>query len=126
MAVVTGGGVLGRVTKVRSSTSTVELITTSGVSIGVATKEGDLAKATGQGTGKPLRVVGIEDDTRISEGDYLYTSGIDRSAFPGDLYVGKISKVGKSVDGIPRTIEVEPSADLTSRYVRVVLKDPPK
>ena len=126
MAVVTGGGVLGRVTGTHAHTATVELITESGVVIGVATKEGDLAKATGQGLGKPLRVVGIEDDARMNTGDYLYTSGIDRSAFPGDLYVGRISKVGKSVDGIPRTIEVEPSADLTSRYVRVVLKDPPK
>lgn len=132
MAVITGrtsgagGGVLGRVTAVHSSSSTVELITESGVSIGVATKDGDLAKASGQGQGKPLRVVGIEDKTKVKLRDYIYTSGIDRSAFPGDLYVGRVSKVGTSIDGLPRVIEVDPSADLTSRYVRVVLKDPPK
>ncbi|WP_426572166.1 rod shape-determining protein MreC [Aquihabitans sp. McL0605] len=132
MAVITGrvsgsgGGVMGKISDVRSNTATVELLTESGVSIGVRTKDGDLAKAVGQGLNKALNVEGIEDATRIEVGDYLYTSGIDRSPFPPDLYVGKVSKVGKTVDGVPRTIEVEPSADLTSRYVRVVLKDPPK
>lgn len=125
MAVVTGGGVFGRVAEVKAHTSVVELITQEGVAIGVRTKSGDLGTAKGQGLEKALVVTGIKDETRLDEGDYLYTSGIDRSVFPGDLYVGKVSKVGKKGDGLERRVEVEPSADLTSRYVRVVLKDPP-
>ena len=132
MAVITGrtkgkgGAVFGTIVEVRSTTSTVQLLTEEGMSIGVRDQKGDLAKATGRGQGDPLLIEGIEDDTRIDVGDYLWTSGIDRSAFPGELYVGKVTKVGKSVDGVPRTIEAEPAADLSSRYVRVVLKDPPK
>lgn len=125
MAVVTGGGVLGRVAEVRANRSVVELITESDVSIGVSTKDGALAVATGQGASKPLRVRGFADEAKLAKGDYIYTSGIDRSAFPKDLTVGRITKVGKSVDGLPRVIEVAPTADLTARYVRVVLRDPP-
>jgi rod shape-determining protein MreC len=132
MAVITGrskgsgGAVYGRIVEVRSGSATVALITEDGVSIGVRNQEGDLATATGRGQGAPLRIEGIDDGTRVDVGDYLWTSGIDRSAFPGDLYVGKVSKVTKAADGVPRSIEAEPAADLTSRYVRVVLKDPPK
>ena len=74
---------------------------------------------------KPLLIEGIDEAT-LAPGDLLWTSGIRRSAFPGDLYVGRVTKVGKAVDGVPRVVEAEPAADLTSRYVRVVLKDPPK
>lgn len=132
MAVITGrakgkgGAVMGKIAEVRSGSSTVELLTESDVSIGITTQQGDLATATGQGLDKPLQIEGIEDETRLAVGDFLWTSGIRRSPFPGDLYVGKVTKVGKSVDGVPRVIEAEPAADLSSRYVRVVLKDPPK
>jgi rod shape-determining protein MreC len=131
MAVITGrttgkgGAVLGRVAEVRSGTSTVELITQVDLTIGVRTQKGDIGTATGQGQGKPLLIENIDEQT-LRKGDFLWTSGIDRTAFPGDLYVGRITKVGKSVDGVPRVVEAEPAADLTSRYVRVVLKDPPK
>jgi len=131
MAVITGrttgkgGAVLGRVSEVRSGSATVQLITEVDVSIGIRTQKGDIGTATGQGQGKPLLIEGIEEKT-LSKGDFLWTSGIDRSPFPGDLYVGRVSKVGKEVDGVPRVVEAEPAADLTSRYVRVVLKDPPK
>lgn len=130
MAVITGrsngkgGAVLGRIVDVKANSSTVELITERDVSIGIRTQKGDIGTATGRGQGKPLRIEGVVEKT-ISEGDFLWTSGIDRSQFPADLYVGKVTRVTRSGDGIPRSIEAEPAADLTSRYVRVVLRDPP-
>ena len=45
---------------------------------------------------------------------------------PGMEVVGRVTEVGPRVDGVPRVVEAEPAADLTSRYVRVVLKDPPR
>jgi rod shape-determining protein MreC len=131
MAVITGrtkgkgGAVLGKVVDVRSGSSTVELITESDVTIGIRTQKGDVGTATGRGLDKPLLIEGLDEPT-LAVGDFLWTSGIDRSAFPGDLYVGRVTKVGKAVDGVPRVIEADPAADLSSRYVRVVLKDPPK
>lgn len=131
MAVITGrtqgkgGAVLGKVVEVRSGSATVQLITEADVTIGVRTQKGDVGTATGRGLDKPLLIEGIDEPT-LAPGDLLWTSGIRRSAFPGDLYVGRVTKVGKAVDGVPRVVEAEPAADLTSRYVRVVLKDPPK
>jgi rod shape-determining protein MreC len=126
MAVITGGGVLGRIDEVRNGRASVELLTDPSVSVGVRLRNGDLAIASGQGRGEPLVVEGLEADTRVEEGDFVYTSGIDRSAFPKDLYVGRVSKVSEPVAGVARTIEVEPSADFASRYVRVVLKEAPR
>ena len=126
MAVVTLGGVLGRVAKVHASRSEVEMVTEPSVSIGVRLKKGDLGLVTGQGQGKPLRLTGVEDGTKVKVGDLVYTSGIDRSAFPKDLLIGRVIRVGKSSGGLPRVIEVKPAADLDSRYVRVILKAPPR
>lgn len=125
MAVVTGGGLFGQVTKVHGGRSTVQLITESDVSVGVSTKKGDLGLAHGQGQGKPLVIENFPDTVKVKVGDFIYTSGIDRSAFPKDLAVGRVSKVGKSVDGLPRVIEVEPTADFTARYVKVAKREPP-
>ncbi|HWJ98493.1 MAG TPA: rod shape-determining protein MreC [Acidimicrobiales bacterium] len=131
MAVITGrargkgGAVLGRISEVRSGSSTVQLLTEVDVSIGVRTQKGDIGTATGQGQGKPLVIESIDEPT-LSPGDYLWTSGLDRSRFPADLYVGRVTKVTKAVEGVERVVEAEPAADLTSRYVRVVLREPPK
>jgi len=126
MAVVTGGGVLGRIADTDSASSTVELLTKPGVKLGAATTDGALGIVEGQGVGQPLLLtIDGDEDVDIEEGDWIYTSGIDRSAFPGDLPIGRVSKVTERADGLAPRIEVEPAADLSSRYVRVVLKDPP-
>jgi len=131
MAVITGrtsgkgGAVLGRIAEVRSGSATVELITAVDVTVGIRTQKGDIGTATGQGQGKPLLIEGIDEAT-LSKGDFLWTSGIDRTAFPADLYVGRVSKVTKPAEGVERVVEADPAADLTSRYVRVVKRDPPK
>lgn len=125
MAVVTGGGVLGRVSRTTRSTSTVDLITKPGIKIGISTKDGFRGLVQGQGPDSPLLLTLESDEVEIKKGAWIYTSGIDRSAFPGDLPIGRVSKISKGSEAVGARIEVEPSADLTSRYVRVILKDPP-
>lgn len=125
MAVVTGGGILGRVADAKGSSATVDLLTSPSVRIGISTKSGDIGLAQGQGRGRPLLIT-LDRDVRLSKGDFVYTAGIDRTAIPGDVSVGKISKVTEAADGAPRVIELEPTADLGSRYVRVVLREAPR
>ena len=79
-----------------------------------------LPKAAGPGMHEKLTAACIEGGTSI------YTSGIDRTAFPGDIPVGKVASISGGGEGIPARIEVEPSADLTVRYVKIVLKEPPR
>lgn len=125
MAVVTGGGVLGRIAEVKGASSTVDLLTKPGLKLGVATEQGTLGIVEGQGPNRPLVLTLDQPDPRIREGDPVYTSGIDRTAFPGEIAVGRIAKITEGADGVPPRYEVEPTADLTARYVRIVLKDPP-
>ena len=124
-AVVTSGNaVLGRIDEVRGGRSRVELITEPSFEIGIRLEDGTLGVISGQGKDRPLVVDAV--DANVKEGDFVYTSGIDESAFPKDLKVGEVTKVGQSTSGASRTLEVEPLADLSSVYVKVVLRDPPR
>jgi rod shape-determining protein MreC len=122
----TGGGLFGRVIGVQGGRSTVELVTAPSFAAGVRLEGGARGSATGQGQGRPVLVEGISVDAEVAEGDLVYTSGITDSAFPPDLAVGRVSDVRDSANALSQTVEVDPLADLTSAYVRVVLKDPPQ
>lgn len=125
MAVVTSGdAVLGRIAQVQGGRSRVELVTEPSFVMGIRLEDGVRGVIRGQGRDKLLVVDAI--DAEVEEGDHVYTSGIDESAFPKDLKVGRVTKVGQSASGSSTSIEVEPAADLSSVYVKVVLRDPPR
>ena len=125
MAVVTtGNAVFGRINTTTGGRSTVTLITTADFQVGVRLADGTRAVAQGQGRDRPLLVDSVEV-TRAKVGDWVYTSGVEQSPFPKDLKIGKVTKVD-TIPGQGTTLEVEPLADLSSVYVKVVLKDPPK
>ena len=125
MAVVTtGNAVFGRINTTTGGRSTVTLVTTADFQVGVRLADGTRAVAQGQGRDRPLLIDSVEV-TRAKVGDWVYTSGVEQSPFPKDLKIGKVTKVD-TVPGQGTTLEVEPLADLSSVYVKVVLKDPPK
>ncbi|HMS88857.1 MAG TPA: rod shape-determining protein MreC [Acidimicrobiales bacterium] len=125
MAVVTtGNAVFGRINTTTGGRSTVTLITTADFQVGVRLADGTRAVAQGQGRDRPLLIDSVEV-TRAKVGDWVYTSGGEQSPFPKDLKIGKVTKVD-TIPGQGTTLEVEPLADLSSVYVKVVLKDPPK
>ncbi|MCU1496308.1 MAG: rod shape-determining protein MreC [Acidimicrobiales bacterium] len=123
----TGGGLLGKVmVVVGGGRSKVELVTSPDFRVGVSLEGGARGVLAGAGRGKSLRVTGVGLDAEPKKGDFVYTSGINESQFPPDLKVGKVSKVSKASNGLSLELEVTPLADLSSVYVKVVLKDPPK
>jgi len=125
MAVVTtGNAVFGRIKTTTGGRSTVTLITTADFQVGVRLADGTRAVAQGQGRNRPLVVDSVEV-TRAKVGDWVYTSGVERSPFPKDLKIGKVTKV-TTIPGQGTTLEIDPLADLASVYVKVVLKDPPR
>ncbi len=131
MAVITGlakgsgGGILGRIEEVRGGRSKVEVITSPSFVIGV-TVGGERGVLRGQGRNKALMIEQVASIVKIKKGDYVFTSGIEDTAFPADLKVGRVLRVRKSADGQYQSVDVAPLADLSSVYVKVVLKDPPK
>ena len=62
----------------------------------------------------------------MKKGSFVYTSGITESAFPEDLAVGRVTRIHSAPNGLSQTVEVQPLADLSSVFVKVVLKDPPR
>ncbi|MEO9164656.1 MAG: rod shape-determining protein MreC [Aquihabitans sp.] len=122
----TGGGLLGRVTEVRGGSATVAVVTTATFEVGVRLVTGELAVLKGQGRDKPLLAEGIPATVKLEPGDWIYTSGVEGSQFPGDLKIGRVTKVQSSGNGLSQAAEVEPLADLSGAYVKVALKDPPK
>lgn len=122
----TGGGLLGRIEEVRGGRAKVQLVTAPGFAAGVSLSTGERGVLEGQGRNEALQIAQIAATVAVEEGDYVYTSGIEDSVFPADLKVGRVSAVRTSADGQFQTVEVEPLADLSSVYVKVVLKDPPQ
>lgn len=132
MAVITGlrsgsgGGVFGRILEVQPGRSKVQLITDPDFEIGVRLEDETRAVLTGQGRNRAVLVDGVPNTVKVEKGDYVYTSGIQASAFPADLAVGRVLRVRTSPNGLSKSLEVQPLADLSSVYVKVVLKDPPR
>lgn len=122
----TGGGLLGRVSEVRGGSATVSVVTTATFEVGVRLVTGELAVLQGQGRDKPLLVEGIPATAKLEVGDWIYTSGVEGSQFPGDLKIGRVTEVRTAGNGLSQVADVEPLADLSGAYVKVVMKDPPK
>ena len=132
MAVITGltegpgGGVLGRVIEAHAGRSKVELITSPSFTVGASLTDGTRGVLRGQGRDKPLLIESVSLDAAVAEGDFVYTSGISDTAFPPDLVIGRVLGVEESSNGLSQVVEVEPLADTSSVFVKVVIKDPPR
>jgi rod shape-determining protein MreC len=126
-AVVSAGGLVGRVSRVSGSRATVELLTEPSFNVGIAIpRVREQGIAQGQGQGRDLLVDdGIGTESGVKKGDDVFSAGDARSYYPPGIRVGTVTKVTDTVVGDEVTLRVEPSADLTSlTYVKVVLREP--
>ncbi|MCJ7545833.1 MAG: rod shape-determining protein MreC [Deltaproteobacteria bacterium] len=109
--VVTLEGVVGKVTRVSSSSSVVLLVIdrNSAVdSLVQRTRTRGILEGEGGG-GCYLRYVSRTEDIQV--GDHIVTSGLE-GIFPKGLSLGEVAKVEKKAYGLFQEIEVMPSADL--------------
>jgi rod shape-determining protein MreC len=128
MPVVNGAGLVGKVVQVTANRSTVLLLTDPDFAVGIRLPSGITGTARGQGQGKDLVV-----DTRLEpdsedipkRGTAMVTSGIDNSAFPADIPVGRVEDSEEAGDGLTLDLIVRPMAD-TERlaFVTVLLWTP--
>jgi len=129
MPVVTGGGLVGRVSQVSKKHSTIELITDPEFQVGVRLVDtGDLGTARGQGRDEPLVVdTGIAPDAEVAEGSALVTSGVDRSAYPDGVPVAKVSDTREGSGGLSLDLIAEPLVDpYRLTFVDILLWEPPQ
>lgn len=128
MAVVTGGGLVGRVISASDDRAKVQLISDPSVTLGVKLAgSGEIATATGQGQGRSLRVTNVAQDTTVEMGEIAATSGLARSLFPSDIPVGEVVRIDENPGDPSKVLLVKPFArldDLT--FVSVILEEPPE
>jgi rod shape-determining protein MreC len=130
MTVINGDGLVGRVTTVGPSTSTVLLACDPDFTVGTRLeKTSELGFATGQGN-RAMRVQLLNGKADVKNGDRLVTFGsqADKPFVPG-VPVGKVIKVTPSSGDLTKTIEVQPfvaytQLDIVGVIVQAPRKDP--
>jgi cell shape-determining protein MreC len=82
--------------------------------------------AHGSGDGNPLKIeTGIPVGTPLPPDDVVTTSGLERSIFPPDITVGRVTSSEPACDQINLAVTIQPTADMTRlSYVRVLLWEP--
>ena len=124
MPVVTGSGLVGRITLVTAGRSQVQLITDPDFKVGVrVVTTQELGTARGRGNGRSLRVdTAIDPELGIEDGARLTTSGTDRSAFPPSIPVAEVIGTTDASGGLVLDLFAEPYAALDSlTFVNVLL-----
>ncbi|MFY1676872.1 MULTISPECIES: rod shape-determining protein MreC [unclassified Streptomyces] len=128
MTVLNGDGLVGRVTTVGPTASTVLLATDPDFTVGTRMESGDeLGFASGQGD-RPLRVELLNGRAEVEKGDRLVTFGsqADKPFVPG-VPVGVVSRVDPSGGDLTRTLYVTPYVSFTTLdIVGVVVQAPEK
>ncbi|MEP6850218.1 MAG: rod shape-determining protein MreC [Acidobacteriota bacterium] len=129
MAVVTDGGLVGRVTAVSPLTAQVDLITRDKTGVGGVIGEiGSLTLGVVSGTSKKdlLEMHYVPGSTNVQVGQAVFTTGQD-GIFPAGLKIGEIVNVGGGSASEALQIMIQPAARLNSmQEVGVLLYEPPQ
>ncbi len=126
MAVVTGRGLVGRVSTVSSDRSVVQLLSGGQFRVGFSVV-GSPAVGTARGTGQGRNLEGRVDVANVVvPGEILVTDGIsERSAFPRGLPIGTVAEVRSSPGALQRDLSIEMFGEVSDlTYLTVVLWEP--
>jgi rod shape-determining protein MreC len=126
MPVVTGAGLVGRITSVSRTRSTVLLVTDPTSSVGIRlTKSGDVGVATGRGAGRNLGVDLIALDAAVEKGEVVVTSGLQQSVFPPSIPVGRVEEARNNEGQFEKQVRIRPVVDLRRlTFVKVLQWSP--
>ena len=126
MPVVAGSGLVGRLESVARHQSVVLLLTDPASNVGIrVSPSGDLAVATGQGSGKPLTVDLIDANTKVETGSVVVTSGLQQSLYPGGIPVGTVRSAVTRPGALQQAVSLDPVVDIGRvTFVKVLLWSP--
>lgn len=124
--VVTGDGLVGRVTQVFGGSATVTLIDSASIGVGVRLETTNANAITQARAGDRTLTLGFLDNSaaKVSKGELLFTSAVTNSAFPPDLPVARVSSSTRAVGDLAPTITVTPLVDLGNLDFVKVLRWP--
>ena len=127
MAVMSGGGIIGRLIEVNAATAKVELITTSDKSANRFAVEAQAVngkKVHGIITvigNKTLSFTQAVDSKKLKRGAKIYTSGLGGNS-PKGLLVGTVSTTTHDTFGLSDLIKINPAGELNDPSVVSVIK----
>lgn len=126
MTVINGDGLVGRITTVGPTTSTVLLASDPGFSVGTRLEgNGEVGFGTGQGTG-PMRVELLNGQAEVKPGDRMVTFGSQNSRpFVPGVPIGTVTKVLDTPGQLTRTVLVQPFVGFTRLDLVGVVVQPP-
>jgi len=129
MPIVAGSSALvGKVTDASRTRSTVTLIDSPGLGVGVRTEKSRDQAVTQGRSGDHLMRLGFIDNPRaqIDVGELVFTAGVEGSAYPPDLPVGRVVKIDRGRGDLDPDVYVQPMVDLDSLVYVKALRWPPK
>ena len=127
MPVVTGAGLVGRITEVSKTRAVVQLLTDKEFSVGIRLGEtGDVGVASGTGSLHSMTLDLIDPTTTVNEGDVVVTSGLQQSQFPPGYPVGKVTSKELRPNALQQDVTIEPVVDLERLTFLTVLQWNPR
>lgn len=127
MTVLNGEGLVGRITTVGPSTSTVLLANDPDFTVGVRMEgSNELGFATGRG-GNSLSVQLLNGRAKVNKGDRLVTFGSQNNKpFVPGVPVGEVTKVERTTGALTRTVQVKPFVHFSRLDLVGVVVEPPR
>ncbi|GAA4607396.1 rod shape-determining protein MreC [Actinoallomurus liliacearum] len=130
MTVITGDGLVGRITRVGPTTSTVLLATDAASSVGgrlEGSGEIGVVRGTGRRSGSPLTFELLDSTVEIKPGQRIVSFGSqgNRPYVPG-VPIGTVIRIERTPGSLTRTAVVRPFTHFTGLDVVGVVVAPPK
>lgn len=120
-AVINDKGLVGVVTTVSKSISSVNLLIDRSSALVVRLEEtGELGAVEGKGSGEIIEMETEGLSGRIRREMSVVTAGLERSVFPPGLPVGKVNSIERDKFGLTR-IKLSPAADFNNLDILFVL-----
>lgn len=123
-AVITGLGLVGKVTEVGKNWARVSTILNIGNSVGAKlSRTGDLGIISGDAVlaeNKKCKLEYLSNEKNVITGDVLLTSGFG-GVYPSDLMIGRIDKIISDSSGNMEYATVTPSVDFSALYEVLVV-----
>ena len=127
MAVMCGGGVIGRIVEANAASSKVELITTTDESANRFSVQADVANGkTVHGiitvtANNQLAFTQVVDGRKLKAGTRVYTSGMGGNS-PKGLLIGTVTKTTRDSFGLSDQIRIKPAGDISDPSVVTVIE----
>ena len=128
MTVMNGQGLVGRVLKTTSNTSTVVLLVDSSSAVGgrvAGTEEIGIVSGTGRQDSLSFQLLDPQADLRVGDALVTFGSKGGRPVAPG-LPIGEVVEVGGTPGQLTRVATVRPYVDVSTLSIVAVVTRPPR